>query len=70
MEVFFVKYRVLIIVLSVIVLLYFPVELYNAIECFDSNKTGQGVGTLINAAITLFVAVYLIISVRRANKKT
>lgn len=70
MEVFFVKYRVLVIVLSVITLIYFPVELYNAIEYFSTNKIGAGVGTLINSAITLFVAVYLIINVRRANKKT
>jgi hypothetical protein len=69
MEVFFIRYRVLVTVLSVLALLYFPYELYSVVECFYSNKTGEGIGTLIDSAIALFAPVYLLVNVRRANKK-
>ena len=67
---FFIKYRKLLIVLCVILLIYLPFEVYRAIETFNSGHTGQGIGVLLNAGITfLFVPVYLLISIRKTYGK-
>ena len=68
MEVFFIKYRKMLLFGGVFMLLYFFYEMYKGIECINSSNTGQGVGTLVNACISLFVSVYFFINVRKANK--
>ena len=69
MDVFYIKYRVLLTLLCVIALMYIPYELYSGVECFYSNKTGEGIGALISSVIALFAPVYLLVNVRKANKK-
>jgi hypothetical protein len=49
--------------------IYFFYEIYKGIEIIRSNQTGGGIGTFVNAAITLFVSIYLFINVRKANKQ-
>jgi hypothetical protein len=48
-------------------LLYFLYEVYMAIETMNSSNIGKSIGTLVDACISLFVAVYLFINVRKAN---
>ena len=69
MEVFFIKYRTILLFASVFMFLYFFYEVYNGITSINSNKRGEGIGTLVDACISLFVAVYFFINVRKANKK-
>lgn len=68
MGVFFVKYRTILLVASVFMFLYFLFEVYKGIENINSGHKGEGMGTLVNAPICLFVAVYLFINVRKANR--
>ena len=68
MEVFFIRYRKSLLFGSVFMLLYFFYEMYKGIIGINSGKTGEGVGTLIDAFISLFVSVYFFINVRKANR--
>ena len=52
---------------SAFTLLYFVYEIYEGIEIINSGRKGEGVGTFVDAGIFLFVSVYLIINVRKAN---
>lgn len=69
MEVFFFKYRVLLFILSIIALADFFYESYRAVECLYLHKTGQGFGILIDAFIVLGSVVYILLNIRKANKK-
>ena len=69
MEVFFIKYRKILLAASVYMLLYFFYEVYRAIGMIDLNRTGEGVGDLVDSGVTLFVAIYFFINVRKANLK-
>lgn len=53
---------------SVFMLLYFFYEVFEGIESINSSGTGAGIGTLIDACISLFVSVYFFINVRKANR--
>jgi hypothetical protein len=68
MEVFFYKYRKILIAASVFSFLYFFYELYMGIESINSNNTGKGTGTLIDACISLFLAVYFFVNVRKVKR--
>jgi hypothetical protein len=70
MEVFFIKYRKLLIALCVILLVYLPFEVYSGIENFNSGHTGRGIGVLLNAGITfLLVPLYLLVTTGKAYRK-
>ena len=66
MEVFFIRYRKMLLSGSAFMLLYFFYEMYRGIERISS--TGEGIGILIDAGIALFVSIYFFINVRKANK--
>ncbi len=68
MEVFFIKYRKILLFGSVFMLLYFFYEIYRGIVSINSGKTGGGIGTLIDAGISLFISIYFFINVRKANR--
>lgn len=68
MEVFFIKYRKVLLFASIFMLLYFFYEIYCGIESINSSKTGEGIGTLVNACVALFVSVYFFINVRKATR--
>lgn len=68
MEVFFIKYRKMLLFGSIFMLFYFLYEMYKGIESINSRSAGQGIGTLVNACISLFVSVYFFINVRKANR--
>jgi hypothetical protein len=68
MEVFFIKYRKILLFASVFMFLYFFYEIYDGIQNINLNNKSAGIGTLIDACISLFVAVYFFINVRKANK--
>ncbi len=55
MELFFIRYRKLLIVLCVVLLIYLPFEVYSGIENFNSGHTGQGIGVILNAGITFYL---------------
>lgn len=68
MEVFFIKYRKMLLFGSVFMFLYFSYEVYRAIGIISSGGKGQGIGALIDACITLFVSIYFFVNVRKANR--
>ncbi|SHN01435.1 hypothetical protein [Mucilaginibacter sp. OK098] len=68
MEVFFIKYRKMLLFGSVFMLLYFFYEMYKGIESINSSNKGEGIGTLADACIALFVSVYFFINVRKAKR--
>jgi hypothetical protein len=68
MEVFFYKYRKILLAASVFSFLYFFYEVYKGIESINSSNKGEGIGTLVDACISLFVAVYFFVNVRKANR--
>ncbi|HVW98205.1 MAG TPA: hypothetical protein VHA56_19710 [Mucilaginibacter sp.] len=68
MDVFFFKYRKMLLFASTFMFFYFLYEVYEGIEMIGAGATGQGVGTLINACITLFVSVYFFINIRKAKR--
>lgn len=71
MSTFFVKYRKISLAASIYMFLYFLYEVYDGIESITStDKTykAEGIGTLINACFSLFVASVIFIYVRKANK--
>jgi hypothetical protein len=53
---------------SVFMFLYFFYEVYKGIEIINIGGKGEGVGTLIDACISLFVSIYFFINVRKANR--
>jgi hypothetical protein len=69
MEVYFIRYRKLLLAGSIFMFFYFFFEIYTGIEIIRSNQTGRGIGTFVDAGITLFVSIYLFINVRKANKQ-
>ncbi len=70
MDTFFIKYGKLVTVICIICILFFPFEVYQVVENLNSNKTGKGIGTLVNAVVVdLAVPGYLLYRVRQANKK-
>jgi len=75
MEVFFIKYRKILLAASVFMFFCFFYEMYDGIESFTSSgtgntgKVGEGIGTLINAGISLFCSIYFFTNVRKANEK-
>jgi len=69
MDVFFIKYRKILLAASVFMFFYFFYEMYNGIESINSSDTGKGIGTLIDACISLFCSIYFFTNVRKANKK-
>lgn len=68
MEVFFIKYRKLLLFASVFMFLYFFYEIYRGVMNINSGEPGRGIGTLIDAGISLFLSVYFFINVRKANR--
>ncbi|MDN3580786.1 hypothetical protein [Mucilaginibacter flavus] len=71
MPLFFIKYRKILFAASIYMFLYAFYEIYKGIEgaiSVDKAYKAEGVGTFINACLSLFVAVYLFINVRKANK--
>jgi len=68
MEVFFIKYRKMLLFASVFMLLYFFYEVYKGIEIISIGGKGEGIGTIVNACISLFVSVYFFLNVRKANR--
>jgi len=68
MEGFFYKYRKILFAASVFSFLYFFYEMYNGIKSINSSNTGKGIGTLIDACISLFLSVYFFINVRKAKR--
>jgi hypothetical protein len=68
MEVFFTRYRKILFIASIYMFLYFLYEMYRGVGIIRLSKTGEGIGTLVDAVISLFVAVYFFINVRKANK--
>jgi uncharacterized membrane protein (DUF2068 family) len=69
MEVFFIKYRKLLIVSCIFLLIYLPFEIYRSITTFGSN-TGQAIGILLNACLVfLFVPIYMLIKVHKASRE-
>lgn len=42
--------------------------MYKGIESINSSKKGEGIGTLIDACISLFVSIYFFINVRKASR--
>ena len=70
MEVVFIRYRKLLTILCIVLLIYLPFDVYRSAENFEIGRTYQGLGGLLNAGITfLFVPAYLLISVRKAYRK-
>jgi len=70
MESIFMRYRIFFYVLCILLLLYFPHEVYKGITCFTAGKPGQGTGTLLNACITyLFVPIYIPVTIKKLHKK-
>ena len=68
MDVFFIKYRKMLLFGSYFMFLYFLYEVYKGIEMINSGKAGEGSGTLVDACISLAVSVYFFTNVRKANK--
>jgi hypothetical protein len=68
MEVFFYRYRKILFAGSFFSFFYFFYQVYGSIELVNLSRTGEGIGTLINAFISLFVSIYLFINVRKATK--
>lgn len=69
MEIYFVKYRKIVLIASVYMFLYFFYEMYKGVAGINSGSKGEGTGTIINSCISLFVAIYFLVMVRKANKK-
>ena len=67
MEVFFIRYRKMLLFGSIFMFLYFFYEIYRVIESIGSSKISESVGALVDASISLFVSVYFFINVRKAN---
>ncbi len=67
-QVFFYRYRKLLMVLAVLALFYPPLEIYKAINHLSDGHTGEAVGSIADAVILLCVSVYMIAQVRRAIK--
>jgi hypothetical protein len=65
----FTKYRKLFIFASIYLFLYSFYEIYRGIEIYSANTKGQATGIIIDACISLFLAVFVIIKIRLANKK-
>ncbi len=53
---------------SVFMLFYFFYEVYRGTEIIKTGGKGEGIGTFIDACISLFVSVYFFINVRKANR--
>ncbi len=68
MEVFFIRHRKLLLFGSFVTFLYSFYEMYNGIILVISSHKGEGIGTLVDACISLFVSIYLFINVRKANR--
>jgi hypothetical protein len=72
MSTFFIRYRKISLAATIYMFLYFLYEMYDGIESITStDKTykAEGIGTLINACFSLFIAAVIFIYVRKANKK-
>jgi len=67
MEVFFIRYRKILLVASVFMFLYFFYEMYKGINSISLGKRGEGIGTIIDAGISLFVSIYFFVNIRKAN---
>ena len=54
---------------SAFMLLNFFYQIYKALNFVSSGSTAQGIGTFVDAGISIFVSIYFFINVRSANKK-
>ena len=69
MEVFFYKYRKLLTAGAIFLLLAFPYEIYKAIGYISSGAKGEGIGSLLDAALMyLGVPIYFLVHIRKAYK--
>ncbi|MCR8561354.1 hypothetical protein KXD93_27120 [Mucilaginibacter sp. BJC16-A38] len=67
MEVFFIRYRKILLFGSAFMLLYFFYEMYKGIASISSSNTAGGIGTLVDAGISLFLSIYFFVNVRKAK---
>jgi len=67
---FFGKRRKLFLFAAIYMLLYSFFEIYSGIEAISKNHNGKGTGIMINAAISMCVAIYIFVQIRPLNGKT
>ncbi len=69
METFFYRYRKFLLVLSIIMLVFFPFELYRGVLDFNAGQTWRGVGVCLNGLVYLLVAIALLVNIKNTRKK-
>ena len=68
MEVYFYRNRKWLRVGAIFLLLAFPYKIYIAVGYINSGAKGEGIGSLLDAAIYLAVPIYSLVNIRKAYK--
>jgi len=69
MELFFIKYRKILLAASIFMFLYFSYDVFRGVTFISDGLSGRGIGALVNACVSLFVSIYFFVNVLKANKK-
>ncbi len=67
MNPFLYKNRKLFLAISIFSFFYFFFEVYEGIQRINDGKKGEGIGTIADALIFLFLAIFFFINVRKAT---